>query len=64
MPVCYTYFENCSQLCCNLMQQTFTMHRRQLLKQTALAVAAFTFSRDLFSREAEKIIATRALLIL
>jgi histidinol-phosphate aminotransferase len=29
------------------------MHRRQLLKQSALAVAAFSFSRDLFSREAE-----------
>ena len=37
------------------------MHRRQLLKQTALAVAAFTVSRDLFSREAERIIATRGL---
>ena len=35
------------------------MHRRQLLKQTALAVTAFTFSRDLFSREADRIIATR-----
>ncbi|MGZ8509485.1 MAG: pyridoxal phosphate-dependent aminotransferase [Chitinophagaceae bacterium] len=35
------------------------MHRRQLLKQTALAVAAFTFSRDLFSRETERIIANR-----
>ena len=34
------------------------MHRRQLLKQSALAVAAFTFSKDLFSREAERIIAT------
>lgn len=34
------------------------MHRRQLLRQSALAVAAFTFSRDLFSREAEKIIAS------
>ncbi|MDP4263789.1 MAG: histidinol-phosphate transaminase [Bacteroidota bacterium] len=33
------------------------MDRRQLLKHSALAVAAFTFSRDLFSREAEKIIA-------
>ncbi len=37
------------------------MHRRQLLKQTALAVAAFTVSRDLFSREAERLIATRGL---
>ena len=35
------------------------MHRRQLLKQTALAVAGFTFCRDLFSREADRIIATR-----
>lgn len=35
----------------------FCMHRRQLLKQSALTVAAFTLSRDLFSREAEKIIA-------
>jgi histidinol-phosphate aminotransferase len=34
------------------------MDRRQLLKQGALAAAAFTFSRDLFSREAEKIIAS------
>ncbi|MEP7372043.1 MAG: histidinol-phosphate transaminase [Chitinophagaceae bacterium] len=34
------------------------MQRRDLLKQSALAVAAFTFSRDLFSREAEKKIAT------
>jgi histidinol-phosphate aminotransferase len=33
------------------------MDRRQLLKQTALAVAGFTFSRDLFSREADRIIA-------
>ena len=32
------------------------MHRRQLLRQSALAVAAFAFSRDVFSREAEKII--------
>ena len=32
------------------------MDRRQLLKQTALAVAGFTFSRDLYSREADKII--------
>jgi len=30
------------------------MQRRELLKQSALAVAAFTFSRDLFSREIEK----------
>lgn len=30
------------------------MQRRELLKQSALAVAAFTFSRDLFSREVEK----------
>ena len=35
------------------------MHRRQLLKQTALAVAAFSISRNLFSREADRIIATR-----
>jgi histidinol-phosphate aminotransferase len=34
------------------------MDRRQLLKQTALAVAGFTFSRDLYSREADRIIAT------
>lgn len=34
------------------------MHRRQLLKQSALSIAAFTFSRDLFSRETERIIAT------
>jgi histidinol-phosphate aminotransferase len=33
------------------------MDRRQLLKQSALAAAAFAFSRDAFSREAEKIIA-------
>jgi histidinol-phosphate aminotransferase len=33
------------------------MHRRQLLKQSALSIAAFTFSRDLFSRETERIIA-------
>jgi histidinol-phosphate aminotransferase len=32
------------------------MHRRQLLKQSAFAAAAFAFSRDVFSREAEKII--------
>jgi histidinol-phosphate aminotransferase len=30
------------------------MERRQLLKQSALAMAAFAFSRDAFSREAEK----------
>jgi len=30
------------------------MQRRELLKQTTLAIAAFTFSRDLFSREVEK----------
>ena len=30
------------------------MQRRELLKQSALAIAAFSFSRDLFSREAEK----------
>ena len=30
------------------------MQRRDLLKQTALTIAAFSFSRDLFSREAEK----------
>ena len=35
------------------------MHRRQLLKQTALAVAAFTVSRDLFSREADRTIKIR-----
>ena len=35
------------------------MDRRQLLKQSALAAAAFAFSRDAFSREAEKLIATR-----
>ena len=34
------------------------MHRRQLLKQSALAIAAFTVSRDLFSRETERIITT------
>jgi len=34
------------------------MHRRQLLKQSALTVAAFTFCRDLFSREAERIMTT------
>lgn len=34
------------------------MHRRELLRQSALAVAAFTLSKDLFSRETEKIIAT------
>lgn len=32
--------------------------RRQLLKQGAFAAAAFAFSRDSFSREAEKVIAT------
>jgi histidinol-phosphate aminotransferase len=32
------------------------MDRRQLLKQSALAAAAFAFSRDAFSRETEKII--------
>lgn len=35
------------------------MDRRQLLKQSALAVAAFSFSRDLFARETEKRITTR-----
>ena len=30
------------------------MQRRELLKQSTLAIAAFTFSRDLFSREVEK----------
>jgi len=30
------------------------MQRRELLKQSALAIAAFSFSRDLFSREMEK----------
>ncbi|WP_276501358.1 pyridoxal phosphate-dependent aminotransferase [Terrimonas pollutisoli] len=34
------------------------MHRRELLRQSALAVAAFTLSKDLFSRETERIIAT------
>lgn len=34
------------------------MDRRQLLRQSALAVAAFAFSRDTFSRETEKIIQT------
>ena len=34
------------------------MHRRELLKRSALAAAAFTFSRDLFSREAERIMIT------
>jgi histidinol-phosphate aminotransferase len=34
------------------------MQRRQLLKQSALAVAAFAFSRDLFARDAEKLIAS------
>jgi len=34
------------------------MHRRHLLKQSALAVAAFSLSRDLFAREAEKLITT------
>lgn len=37
------------------------MDRRQLLKHSALAVAAFTFSRDLFSREAEKIISANGI---
>lgn len=37
------------------------MQRRELLKQSALAVAAFAFSRDVFSREAEKIIAASRL---
>ena len=31
------------------------MQRRDLLKQTALTLAAFTFSRDLFAAEAEKL---------
>ncbi len=35
------------------------MHRRQLLKQSAIAIAAFSFSRDLFSREVEQTITTR-----
>lgn len=35
------------------------MDRRQLLKQSALAAAAFAFSRDVFSRETEKIITAR-----
>jgi histidinol-phosphate aminotransferase len=34
------------------------MDRRQLLKQSAFAAAAFAFSRDAFSRETEKFIAT------
>jgi len=33
------------------------MDRRQLLKQSALAAAAFAFTRDSFSREADRIIA-------
>lgn len=33
------------------------MHRRQLLKQSAMAVAAFSLSRDLFSRDIESKIA-------
>ncbi len=37
------------------------MDRRQLLKQSAFAVAAFAFSRDAFSREAEKIISVNGL---
>lgn len=35
------------------------MDRRQLLKQSAFAAAAFAFSRDAFSRETEKIITHR-----
>jgi len=35
------------------------MDRRQLLKQSAFAAAAFAFSRDAFAREAEKIITYR-----
>jgi len=34
------------------------MDRRQLLKQSALAAAAFAFSRDAFSRDVQKIIAS------
>jgi histidinol-phosphate aminotransferase len=34
------------------------MNRRQLLKQGAFAAAAFAFTRDAFSREAEKIMST------
>src|SRR5689334_9128773 len=34
------------------------MDRRQLLRRSAMAVAAFTISRDLFAREAENFIAT------
>jgi histidinol-phosphate aminotransferase len=34
------------------------MDRRQVLRQSALTIAAFAFSRDVFSREAEKIIQT------
>ena len=41
------------------MSKMVSMDRRQLLKQSALAVAGFTFSRDLYSREADRIIATR-----
>jgi len=33
--------------------KTETMQRRELLKQSAMAIAAFTMSRDLFSREVE-----------
>jgi histidinol-phosphate aminotransferase len=34
------------------------MDRRQLIRQSALAAAAFAFSRDLFAREADKLIAS------
>jgi histidinol-phosphate aminotransferase len=40
--------------CCIFHLQQLTMQRRELLKQSALAIAAFSFSRDLFSREVEK----------
>jgi histidinol-phosphate aminotransferase len=33
--------------------KTPAMHRRQLLKQSALSIAAFTLGKDLFAREAE-----------
>lgn len=37
------------------------MDRRQLLKQSAFAAAAFAFSRDIFAREAERTIIHRAI---
>jgi histidinol-phosphate aminotransferase len=44
--------------CVPSLYKTITMQRRQVLKKTALAIAAFSFSRDLFSREAEQFIVT------